>query len=150
MANSTWFADRRGGAVLRALAAIFCKEGNEAVHRLVARRINHGAAIAADGDQSSEAQPVEMECQGVRREAELFSHLPCRHAFRPGLDQQTEDFQTVFLRKRGQGRHGIYRFHISTSIELICRSQAAARHFFFDAVSPFRLQGISPGTMHLT
>jgi hypothetical protein len=34
------------------------------------------------------------------------------------LDQQAEDFQPVFLRQCGQGRDGVYRFHISTIIEI--------------------------------
>src|ERR1700677_2480648 len=127
MTNSLRFVDRRGRAVLRALATILSEEGNEAVHRLVTRRIDHGAAVAADGDQCGEAQPIEMKGKRVGGEAKLFGDLSRRQAFGPRLDQQTEDFQAVFMRKRGQGRHSNHRFHISTNIELYADSPAAMR-----------------------
>jgi hypothetical protein len=109
---------------LRALATILSEEGHKTIHCLVPRRIDHGAAVAADGDQSGKAQPIKMKSQRIRGEAKFFGDLSGGHAFGPGLDQETEDFQAVFLSKRGQGRHGIDRFHISTIIELMSRGQA--------------------------
>jgi hypothetical protein len=59
-----------------------------------------------------------MKSQRIRGKTKPLGDLSGGHAFWPGLYQQTEDFQAVFLRKRGQGRHSIHRFHISTIIEL--------------------------------
>jgi hypothetical protein len=119
MADSLGLAnDGRAASGKRALATVFGEEGNEAVHRRKACGVDHGAAVAAHRDKPGRAQPVEMEREGVGGEAELFGDVTGRHAVRSGLDQQAEDFQPVFLRQCGQGRDGVYRFHISTIIEI--------------------------------
>src|ERR1051326_8863557 len=133
MADSRWFADCCGRAAFRrALATVLGEEGNELVHRLVARRIDHGAAVAADRDQSGKAEPVEMEGQRVEGETELVSHLAGGHALRTGLDQQAEDLQAIVLGKRGQSRNGFWRFHISTNMEIFAESQEARRRIRAD------------------
>lgn len=115
--HSLRLANRCRHAVLCALAAVLGEEGDKVVHRFVSRCVNHRTAIAADGDQPGEAQPIEVKCQRVGGEAELFRHLPGRHAFRPCLDEQAEDLQPVFLRQRRQGGDRMHCFHISTNIE---------------------------------
>jgi hypothetical protein len=100
--DSLQFADRYGQARLRALAAVLSEKRNKTVHRLKPGGIDHAAAVAPNSDKSSEAEAVEMKGERVGSEAELFGNLPGGHAFRPGLDQQAEDFQAVFLSKRGQ------------------------------------------------
>jgi hypothetical protein len=122
MANSLRFAGCRGRAVLRALATVLSKEGNKTVHRLVARRIDHGAPLAADGDQSGEAQPIKVKSERVGGEAKLLGDLSGGHAFRPRLHKKTKDFQAVF--------------HISTIIEVLYKGQALPRPFSID-ISPY-------------
>src|SRR6185437_8640225 len=124
MGNSLWFAHGQRRALFRrALATVLGEEGNEVVHRLEPRRIDHGAAVAADRDQPGKAQPVEMECQRVGGKAELFGDLAGGHALRPGLDQEAEDFQAVVLGKGRQCGHGGRCFHISANIEMFGKIQ---------------------------
>src|ERR1051326_7202823 len=128
MADSRWFADCCGRAAFRrGLATVLGEEGNELVHRLVARLRDHGAAVAADRDQSGKAEPVEMEGQRVGGETELLGHLAGGHALRAGLDQQAKDLQAIVLGKRGQSRNGFWCFHISTNMEVFADSQEAAQ-----------------------
>ena len=89
------------------MATVLSEEGNKIVHRLEPRGIDHRAAVAADGDQSGKAQPVEMKGERIRGETEFFGDLAGGHALRAGLHQQTEDFQAVVLGKRAQSRDGI-------------------------------------------
>src|SRR5215469_7757599 len=102
MAGSLWFADSyRRACLLCALATVLREEGNEIVHRLEPRRIDHGTSITADADQSCEAEPVKVKCERIRREAKLFGDVAGCHAFQAGLHKQAEDLQTVFLGERG-------------------------------------------------
>jgi hypothetical protein len=48
------------------------------------------------------------------------------YTLRAGLYQQPKDFQPIVLGKRGKRRDGIYRFHISTNIEILIKGQAVA------------------------
>jgi hypothetical protein len=122
-------ADWYGRAfLLRALATILSEEANKIVHRLKLRRIDHGAAVATDSDQSRKAEAVEMECQRVGSEAEPFGDLAGRHAFRPGLYEHPKDCQTVFLGECSQRRDSVRRSHISTNIETFWECQWVMRY----------------------
>ena len=57
------------------MATVLSEEGNKIVHRLEPRGIDHRAAVAADGDQSGKAQPVEMKGERIRGETEFFGDL---------------------------------------------------------------------------
>jgi hypothetical protein len=101
------------------LATVLSEEGHEASPGLKARRIDHGAAVAADADQPSKAEPVERKRQRIGREIKLFGYLTSGHAFRPCLYQQAENIEAVVLRERSQGRNGFGIFYISVNTEII-------------------------------
>jgi hypothetical protein len=102
MAGSLRLAHGYGRAcLLYALATILREEGNEIVHHLEPRRIDHGTSITADAEQSGKAEPVEVKGKRIRREAEFFGDVTGRHAFRAGLHKQAEDLQAVLLGERG-------------------------------------------------
>src|SRR5579872_870574 len=132
------FANDGGAASSeRALAAIFGQERNEAIHRLEARGIDHRAALAAHGDKSCRTKPVEMKSERVGRKPQGLRDVARGHAVRPGLHQSAEDFQPVFLGKRGEGGDGICRFHISTNIEIMTGCQEASEKLNGSAASIF-------------
>ena len=74
---------------------------------VVARRIDQRAALARAGDEPGLAQPIEVERQRVRREAERARDRAGRHALVAGPHQQTEHVEAVVLGKRGQSRQGV-------------------------------------------
>ena len=64
-----------------------------------------------------------MKGECIRCQAEPFGNVAGSHSFGSGLYQQAEDFQPIVLRERSQRRDGVCRFHISTNIEILDRSQ---------------------------
>jgi hypothetical protein len=98
-------------------AAILGQVGQQCVHGVEARGVDHRAAVAADRDERGLPQPVEMKRQRVGRQAEPRRHFPGRQALGSRLYQQPVGVEPVVLGERGQGRDGIDLFHISTIIE---------------------------------
>jgi hypothetical protein len=107
------------------LATVLREEGNKAVHRLEASRVDHQATVATHADKSRHAQPIEVKGQRVGREPQPFSHMAGGYTLRAGLYQQSKDFQPIVLGKRRKRRDGICRFHISTNIEITIKRQAS-------------------------
>jgi hypothetical protein len=67
MAGSLRLAYGHGRAcLLYALATVLREKGNEIVHHLDPRRIDHGMSITADADQSGIAEPVEVSFNRAR------------------------------------------------------------------------------------
>ena len=93
-----------------ALAAVFGEIGEQRIHGLEARRIDHRAALAPDGDEARRAQPVKMEGEGVGRETERARHLPGGQPLRSRLHQQPKHVEPVVLGQRGEGHHCIRSF----------------------------------------
>src|SRR5262249_23560569 len=116
-----------GAGITRSLATVFSEIGEQRVHGLEARGIDHRAAVAANRDQSSPAQTVEMEGERVRREFESVGHLACRHSLRPGLHKQPKHLEAIVLGERGERSDNICFFHISTNIEKSAECQALFR-----------------------
>jgi hypothetical protein len=117
MGDSSRFAGRHGRARLGdALATVLSEEGDQAVHHVKARGIDHRTAIAANRHKACKAEPVEMKREDTRGKVEPFGDLTSRHSWRPGLHKQAKDFEPVVLRERGERGYGIFRFHISTNI----------------------------------
>src|SRR5262249_28073120 len=120
MGYSLRFAQRHGRARCgRPLATVLGQEGDEAVHRLEASRVDHRAPVAAHGDQPSDAETVEMERERVGGESELLRDPSSGHTLRPCFYEQAEDIEAIFLRERSEGRDGLHRFHVSTIIEML-------------------------------
>ena len=118
----------RGRAQLGlAAAAVFGEVAEQVVHGLVARRVDQRAALAGDADEAGMTQTVEMKRQRVGGDADRGRHLSGRHAVRPRLHQQTVNVEPILLCQRGQGRNGIYLFHISTIIEMMYRLSSRRR-----------------------
>src|SRR5208282_4806778 len=105
------------------LAAILGEEGEQRVHGVEARGIDHRTAVSAHGDQSRSAQAVEMKSERIRRETKRSGDFARGHPLRSGLYQQTEYVETIVLGERGQSRNGVGVFHTSTNIEILAASQ---------------------------
>ena len=82
------------------------------------RGVNHRTAVAPHGDEAGRAQPVEMKGQRVRCEIKRRGDCAGWHAFRPRLNEQAENVETIILGESGQRRDGIMFFHISTNMEM--------------------------------
>jgi hypothetical protein len=106
------------------LAAVLREEGNKAVHRLEASRVDHQATIATHSDKSRHPQTIEVKRQRVGGEPQPFSHVAGGYTLGAGLYQQPKDFQPVVLGKRGKRGDCVCRFHISTNIEILVECQA--------------------------
>jgi hypothetical protein len=101
-------------------AALFGEEADQRVHGVVARRVDHRAAVAAHGHKTGLAQPVEMKREGVGRQAERRRDLARRKAVRSRLDQQPVGVEPIFLREGRKGIDDGGLFHISRIIEMSC------------------------------
>jgi hypothetical protein len=124
MGDSSRFAGRHGRARFGdPLATVLSEEGNQAIHHIKAGGIDHRTAIAADSDKAGKAEPVEMKRERVGGEVELFGDLASRHSLRAGLHKQAKDFEPIILRERSERGDSIFRFHISTNIELMSSRQ---------------------------
>jgi hypothetical protein len=130
MGDSFRFAyrHRRARFSRRALATVLSQERNKVVHRFKARRIDHGAAVAANRDQPGVAETIEVESQCVWSEVQRFSHASGWHSLRSRLHQQAENIQTVILSQGSQSRHGAIFFHISIDIEIWPSGQEIFRY----------------------
>jgi hypothetical protein len=111
-----WRAWSSAAAIVREIA----KQG---VHRFELSRVDHGAAIAADGDEASRPQSIKMERQRVRCEVESGCNRTGWHALGSGFHQQAEDIKAIVLGERRQRCDDISFFHISTIIEIKRRRQ---------------------------
>jgi len=105
------------------LAAVLSKEVDQGIHDFEARRIDHGPAVPPYGDKARVPEPVEVECERVRREFQLGGDATGWHSVRPRLNQQAEHVETALLGERGQSRNSIKAFHISIDIEMFGRRQ---------------------------
>jgi hypothetical protein len=87
MAGSLRLAYGHGRAcLLYALATVLREKGDEIVHHLEQRRIDHGTSITADADQSGIAEPVEVKLQpseGIARQ----NGRPNQSASKPARDR---------------------------------------------------------------
>jgi hypothetical protein len=84
--------------------AILSQVTQQRIHRVVARGINHGAAVAPYSHQPGLTQPIKVKGQGVRGQFERVSDRPGWHAFPSSLDKKAKDIETIVLRKSGQSR----------------------------------------------
>jgi hypothetical protein len=102
-----------------ARAAVFGEEAEQRIHLFVLRGVNHRTAVAPHGNETGHAQPVEMKRQRVRCEIKRRGDCTGLHAFRPRLNEQAENVETIILGESSQRRDGILFFHISTNMEML-------------------------------
>ena|SRR5690242_1827299 len=100
-----------------ALAAMIGKIRHERIHCLEPRRIDHRAPVAPRHDEARIAQTIEMKGQRVWLQPKAAGDVARRHPVRPGLDQETEYGEAIFLRKRAQDCDCVLFSHISIITE---------------------------------
>jgi hypothetical protein len=101
-----------------AVAAILHQEGQEVAGALKIHGIDDRAAVFTRRQQLRARENGDMERQGVVRHLKPPRDVTRRHAVRPALNEQTEDFQAALLcqgAKRGQ------YFHVSRHMETMGR-----------------------------
>ena len=78
------FTGRRGCAdLVRTAAAVIREIGEQRIHGVEVRRVDHRAAVTANRDETGIAQPVEMERQRVRREFKCVGNAAGGQALGP-------------------------------------------------------------------
>jgi hypothetical protein len=102
-----------------AAATILYQEKQQIPHRLIVDRIDDGAALALGSNQSGVRQNEELGRHRVGRNRKLAGDIACRHALRPGLYEQTEDFKARFLRNGRKTFDGGLNIHISLIPEMM-------------------------------
>src|SRR4029078_10377633 len=112
-------ADIRLGA-----AAILDQEGEQRAGAGHVHRIDDRAALFARSDERCAGENGEVRRERVGRHAKRPRDVARRHARRALTNEQAEDLESAFLRKRGKRLYGLMCFHISRSIEMCWSRQA--------------------------
>jgi hypothetical protein len=100
------------------LAAIFGEIGEQNIHRLEARRVDHRAALAPDRDEPRLSQAIEMKGQRIGGELQGYGHTSSGHASWARFHKEAKDIEPVVLRESGQSRQSFGLFHTSIDIEI--------------------------------
>jgi hypothetical protein len=116
LARGLAFGGRRA---LSAAAAVFGQKAEQRGHGFELRGVDHGAAIAADGDKPSGSKPIKVEGQGIRSEIERGGYGASGHSLGSGLYEQAEHIEPIILSESGKCRDCFGLFHISTNMEII-------------------------------
>ena len=100
-------------------AAIFGEKEEKIAHGGKIDGVNDGAAFASGIDQPGVRKHEQLGRHGVGGRGKPACDFARRQTLRSCDHQQAKDLEPGFLRQRRQPLEGIYRFHISTILELL-------------------------------
>src|SRR4051794_27165994 len=113
--SSRYALDFDGGVRLTnlgiALAAVFHQESKQRLETTDIDAVDDGPALPSGQYQPGVAQLRQVERQRRRRNAQPLRQHTGRQSFRPLLNENPEDGQTMLLRERAQSRNNVLDFH---------------------------------------
>jgi len=101
-----------------ALTTVFGQVAEQRVHAIESGSVDDVSAGPLLRHQPGVGEFLEVERQGVRRDAQPLGHGPGRQSGRPSDDERSEHLQAYGLREGCQRLDDVFLFHRSTIVEV--------------------------------
>lgn len=102
-----------------ALATILGQVGEQIIHGFIFSDVEQRSTLTPKGDEAGVPKLSQVKRKSRRRQPEALRHGARRKALGPGLHEEAEHIEAVFVGKRAQGGNSNSLFHISNMVEAL-------------------------------